>query len=114
MAAIARIGDTVSGTCFQPNHGKGNPPQACTGTIEEGSDNTLNVTGISRIGDSVALDCIDTRTGAPTGHKTTIKSGLSTVVINGKNIARVGDSVGDGSDFSGTITNGSENTNAGQ
>lgn len=113
MSAIARIGDSVSGTCFQPGHGNFNPPQSTTGTITGGSSDTLNNSGVARNGDSVALNCIDTRTGLPTGHTTTITSGSSTVKVNSIEAARVGDSVGNGSDFSGSINSGSANTNAG-
>lgn len=106
MPAIARINDEVSGTCFQPGHGKGNPPQVCTGTIEEGSEDTLNSLGIARRGDSVQLNCI-------ANHKTTITGGSSTVFVNRIAVARLGDSVGTGDDFEGSITSCSTDTNAG-
>ena len=106
MAALARINDDVSGTCFQPGHGKGNPPQNCTGKITGGSGDTLNVSGIARKDDAVQLNCNQ-------NHTTTITGGSSTVFVNGKNVARVGDRVGNGSDFEGTITSGSFNTFSG-
>lgn len=105
MASIARIGDEVSGTCFQPGHGKGNPPQVCTGTITGGSENTFNTSNVARLGDSVQLKCNQ-------NHTTTISGCSSKVFTNGKGVARIGDSVGSG-DFVGTITSGSSNTFSG-
>jgi len=113
MASIARIGDSVQGTCKQPGHANFNPPQTTTGTITGGSSDTFNSSGLARKGDSVALNCIDTRTGLPTGHTTTITEGLSTVKVNNIQLARVGDKVGNDSDFTGSISAGSSNTNAG-
>lgn len=103
--AIARLGDTVSGICYQPGHGKGNPPQACSGTITGGSTDTLNDKRIARKGDSVQLNCNQ-------NHTTTISGGSEKVFVNGIAIARIGDSVGT-SDFIGTIDSGSSNTFSG-
>lgn len=106
MSSLARQGDSVSGVCFQPGHGRGNPPQSCSGIITGSSGDTNNVSGVARKGDSVQLYC-------NRNHTTSISGGSSTVFVNGIPAARVGDAVGNGGDFSGSITGGSSDSNAG-
>lgn len=106
MPSIARKGDEVLGTCFQAGHGHGNPPQACTGTITGGSGDTFNVAEVARKGDTVQLNCT-------ARHTTTITGGSSSVFVNSIECARLGDAVGNGSDFIGSINSASSNAFAG-
>jgi uncharacterized Zn-binding protein involved in type VI secretion len=110
MPAVARIGDTIT-----TGHGCDSTSQ-----IKQGSSNVFaNGRGITRVGDSDTHN-IPTPTvvvgedGNPVTilvclpHTVTVGSGSSSVFVNGRAIARVGDS------FSGeSITTGSPNVFAG-
>lgn len=106
MTTVARKGDSVSGVCYQPGHGRRNPPQYCTGAIIGESGDISNNSGLARKGDLVQLYCNQ-------NHQTIISDGSPTVFVNGIPVARLGDSVGNGSDFSGVVTGGSSDTFAG-
>lgn len=93
MPAVARVGDSVTGTCkADSKHG------SVTGTIVTGSPDTFEQNiPISRIGDTVTFSC---------GHSAQIVSGSPNVFVNDIPVARVGDNV-DG-DVSGVIITGSD------
>ena len=66
MSKIARKGDRVSGICFKPGHGKGNPPVSVTNAvITSGSDVVTNIEGVATESDLVEINC-------GFGHTTTI------------------------------------------
>ena len=99
MPAIARIGDTTTGTCPL-----GHPKATFvgTGTIISGSGTThADGIGVARIGDSVLPGC---------GHISTIVSGSGTSFADGSGIARVGDSVA--GPYVATIITGSGTSSA--
>lgn len=94
MPAVARLGDTCTG------HGAF-PPRASTG----GSPNVL-INGIPahRQGDAWPSHC------SPNScHASTLAQGSATVLVNGKQLGRVGDPVACGS----TVAVGSANVTAG-
>lgn len=97
MAAIARVGDSVSCVC----NGHGGTTR--TGTIQTGSS-TMSVSGtpVARVGDTGILDC---------GHSFTITTGSAVGRNAGTAIARVGDTVVSSAGGSGTITSGAANAN---
>lgn len=81
-AGVARIGDTVQGTCVHNGI-----IYEVTGTIVSGSQDVLaNNKGIAREGDFVEHNCPICGTGA-------IQSGSNRYEANGKRIARIGDEV---------------------
>ncbi len=82
MPAIVRLGDSCSGHgCFpsRPNN-------------EASSDVFINEIGAHRQGDGWSTHCC-----GPSCHSSTLASGSSTVYVNGKQLARIGDPVACGS-----------------
>lgn len=94
MPSVVRLGDVCTGHgCFpsRPN--------------VEASDNVfVNQLGAHRVGDAWDSHCC-----GPSCHSSTQSSGSSTVFVNGKPLARVGDTIACGS----TNQQGSDNVFAG-
>jgi uncharacterized Zn-binding protein involved in type VI secretion len=98
MAAVSRIGDSIS-----TGHG-------CDGvtTLTGPSGNVFaNNLGIERQGDPTVPHRISGR-NCSNSHTAVVNAGSGTVFVNGKPIARVGDSAD-----AGAIISGSPNVNAG-
>ena len=104
MPAVARFGDVTS-----TGHGC-----SATTTLAGPSTNVFcNTKGVERKGDPLAAHTIPFTSGSPPvtvciPHAAVINVGSSTVFVNGKPIARIGDSC-DG----GNIRTGSDNVFAG-
>lgn len=95
MAAVARLGDYCTGHgCWPPRPG-----------IEASDDVFVNGIAVHRLTDAWAVHCCP----SDGCHPGEVANGSATVFVNGKNIARVGDSVACGS----LIAEGSRNVNAG-
>jgi uncharacterized Zn-binding protein involved in type VI secretion len=81
MPNIARIGDTVVGTCCCHSKPTCRPAQ---GTITAGAGSVSALgSGIARAGDEVTTNC---------GHKGVLIGGSSTLLVEGAPAIRVGDS----------------------
>jgi uncharacterized Zn-binding protein involved in type VI secretion len=82
----ARLGDTTQGICSDSSHDQ---PIKVNGKIITASSNvTANNRQVAIVGDVVKADC---------GHKSHIITGSTTTVkVNGKLTARLGDKVKDG------------------
>jgi|TARA_R110002074_G_scaffold347258_1_gene517656 uncharacterized Zn-binding protein involved in type VI secretion len=104
VPAVARFGDVTS-----TGHGC-----SATTTLAGPSTNVFcNTKGVERKGDPLAAHTIPFTFSTPPGpvcipHAAFINAGSGTVFVNGKPIARVGDSAD-----SGAITTGSSNVFAG-
>ena len=104
MPAVARFGDVTS-----TGHGC-----SATTTLAGPSTNVFcNTKGVERKGDPLAAHTIPFTSGSPPvtvciPHAAVINAGSGTVFVNGKAIARVGDSCD-----AGAIFNGSSNVFAG-
>lgn len=94
--ALARIGDTVTGTCWAPGHSR----RTFTGLWETGSS-TVKADGvyIVRVGDTGNTDC---------GHTFTATTGSSIVKVEGEFVHRVDDLVVVDEGGEGSTTEGSE------
>lgn len=98
MAAVARIGDTIS-----TGHG-------CDGTTTltgPSGDVFANNLGVERQGDPTVVHRISGK-NCSVSHSASINAGSGTVFVNNKPIARIGDSAD-----AGSITSGSGNVYAG-
>ena len=101
MPAVARFGDVTS-----TGHGC-----SATTTLAGPSTNVFcNTRGVERKGDPAAAHTIPNSATPPVcvSHSAVINAGSSTVFVNGKAIARIGDSCD-----AGAITGGSSNVFAG-
>lgn len=95
MPAVSRLGDQCTG------HGAW-PPRPCTSA----SPNVfINGIAAHRQGDAWASHC----SPSPSCHASTLAAGSSTVFVNGKQLARIGDPVACGS----SVAHGSPNVFAG-
>jgi len=97
MPGRARLGDSVSGTCYSHKSA-----QSVTGTINSASsDIKINNILVARKGDTVALSC---------GHGGVITGSSPDVKSNNQLVARLGDAVSGatGVNFVGSITSASE------
>lgn len=94
--AVARIGDTVTGTCWAPGHGR----RAFTGLWETGSG-SVKAGGlyVVRIGDTGTTDC---------GHTFKATTGSAVFKADGLAVHRVDDLVVVGDGGEGSTTGGSE------
>lgn len=94
--AVARVGDTVVGTCRAHRS-----PRPYTGILATGSATvTADGSGVVRVGDVGYTDC---------GHTLQVVSGSGIITANGIAVSRVGDAVivvegGDGIIVSGSPT----------
>lgn len=95
MPAVSRLGDLCTG------HG-GWPPRPSTSAS---SNVFINGIGAHRVGDSWAVHC----NSLPECHGSVLAGGSSTVFINGKPLARIGDPIACGS----AVASGSSNVFAG-
>jgi uncharacterized Zn-binding protein involved in type VI secretion len=94
MPAIARIGDTIS-----TGHG-------CDGTTTltgPSSDVFVDGLGVEREGDPTVVHRLTGR-NCSVSHTAAVNAGSATVFVNGKPIARVGDSADAGAITSGSST----------
>ena len=100
MRRMARVGDSWSGVCFNPEHAP-NIPFPVGGSIITGDGMSIaDGRPIARIGDTVKSTC---------GHTGTIVTGSGCSVFqNDRPGARVGDSTS--GDLVGQITTGSPNS----
>ena len=117
MAGVARVGDRTYGACsFAWRHHHTTYycywwEEGRIGRVMEGSVTTFaNIKGIARVGD---LCQHDYNPNAPYPHddKGYISSGSSSVKVDGKPVARIGDPFT--GTYSGSITEGSSDIHAG-
>ena len=96
---VARVGDSVSGTCTA--HDDDTP---FTGAIVTGSGVTsVEGSPVARVDDTGTTSC---------GHNFIITSGSAIFFCDGKAVARVGDTISVIEGGSGTITSGAANVSA--
>lgn len=94
MPAVTRLGDQCTGHgCFPPRVNN-----------QASSDVFINGIGAHRMGDGWVVHCC-----GPSCHSSNLAAGSSSVYVNGKQLARIGDPVACGS----AVAEGSSNVFAG-